>query len=80
MANRYGNQNYGRDYERRGDWGSRSSSRNERGGQGSDYGRRSDTDYSFGGEDDREENYFGSGRQQFGQGYTGSRGSFGRFS
>jgi osmotically-inducible protein OsmY len=67
MANRYRNQNYPRYGQRRGGSGygrGRFGSQSERGSYGSETGGSFDYD--------REENYFGSGRQQFGQGYTGS--------
>ncbi|HEX2641281.1 MAG TPA: hypothetical protein VHL50_11935, partial [Pyrinomonadaceae bacterium] len=68
MASRYGNRDYGRgeDRERRGGSGSSGGYRAsfERGFGGRDWGDRSD----YG----REENYFGSGRQQYGGGYTGT--------
>lgn len=65
MASRYGNQ----DYQRRG----RGYGRSEYGPEprGERFGRSRFGSGAFRG-DDREENYFGSGRQSYGEGYTGS--------
>lgn len=63
--NRYGNRSYGRDDERRGDYGRRRS--------GSDYDIDRSGSSRFGGYDyDREENYFGGGGSLgYGTGYSG---------
>ena len=67
MASRYGDQNYNRYGRRSGEFDrSRSGGRSERERFG---GSRFGSDRF---EDDREERYFGSGRQQFGGGYSGS--------
>lgn len=65
MANRYRNRYYGRDSERRGDYG--------RGRSGSGYDIDRSGPSRFGGYDyDRQENYFGGGNLGYGSGYTGT--------